>query len=98
MLAFLDALCAALSQRDADALLRLLAHPLASALPDAVMAEVMQVVEGRAAAHFAPINALRLYHQTAHFLGMSRERQPAVPSVARATPRTAQMELPLQVA
>lgn len=99
MLAFLDAFCAALLQRDAAAVGRLLQHPLAAALPEAVRAEAQRVLEGGPGPHAAPLQALRLYHQTAHLLGVSHDaaHQPAPPPAAPAGPveRSRQMELAL---
>ena len=57
MLAFLDTLCSALLARDAQQILDLLQHTLARALRRG----------GRAM--IAPVQTLRLYHQTAHLLG-----------------------------
>ena len=90
MLAFLDALCAALMAQDADAARRLLDHPLAGALPDAVRGEAQRVIDGTERPHVMPLATLRLVHQTAHCLGVARESRPTVPSRATA----AQMELP----
>ena len=91
MLAFLDALCAALMAQDADAVRRLLDHPLAGALPDAVRGEAQQVIDRTGRPHVMPLATLRLVHQTAHCLGVARETRPLPQS--RTAPAT-QMELP----
>lgn len=70
MLAYLDALCNALLSRNIEALRDLLKHPLAAALPEPVVAEVQEILSGEAQTFRAPIHALRLYHQTAHLLGV----------------------------
>lgn len=98
MLAFLDALCAALLSRDAAAVRQLLRHPLASALPASVRDEACRVLDGEARPFAAPLNALRLYHQTAHLLGVSHDAASRLAG-SRMPPvkRAAQMELPLPV-
>ena len=69
MLAFLDSLCGALRARDLLLIRRLLDHPLASALPRGVREEVRAIASGNARSHVAPLQTMRLYHQTAHLLG-----------------------------
>ncbi len=97
MLAFLDALCAALLSRDAALVRQLLRHPLASALPAAVLDEAQQVVAGASRPYGAPLNALRLYHQTAHLLGVAHDSASRLaPPVGRAK-GSSQIELPLSV-
>ena len=102
MLAFLDALCSALRSRDANAIAALLRHPLASALPAQVVLEAERIAEGGVGEHAAPLHTLRLYHQTAHLLGVCADpalRFRSVPT-ARGTvnERPRQMELPLRAA
>jgi len=98
VLAYLDALCSALLSRNIEALRDLLKHPLAAALPEPVVAEVQQILSGQAQSFSAPINALQLYHQTAHLLGVCtdpaspRFRETVEPVQAE---RARQMELPL---
>lgn len=75
MLAFLEALCTALVQRDKDALQRLLQHPLAGALPSVVVEEARKALSGALPGTHAPIHALRLYHQTAHLLSTTAARR-----------------------
>lgn len=69
MLAFLDSLCGALRARDLLLIRRLLDHPLASALPRGVREEARAIASGAARSYVAPLQAMRLYHQTAHLLG-----------------------------
>jgi hypothetical protein len=100
MLAFLDALCVALLARNAAATRELLEHPLASTLPEVVLQEARRVVLGESAPLEAPLHALRLYHQTAHLLGVrtdpaSRASEAAPPALRGE--RARQMELPLHV-
>lgn len=98
MLAFLENLCGALSARDADLIRRLLSHPLAQALPRAVRDEARAIASGNARGFVAPLQAMHLYHQTAHLLGVCSDaatrRAAAAPDAIRATP--AQIELPLE--
>lgn len=98
MLAFLDAFCSALLNRDAVVVRQLLQHPLAAALPANVREEARRILDGESRPFAAPLQALRLYHQTAHLLGVSHdaasriERRPAAPSSGE---RARQMELAL---
>lgn len=94
MLAFLDALCAALIARDAARIRQLLAHPLSRALPRAVRDEASAIATGASNGFVAPLNTLRLYHQTAHLLGV-RSDPAARPPRQKKAPR--QMDLPLDV-
>lgn len=69
MLAFLDSLCAALIIRDVSRIRQLLAHPLARALPRAVREEALAIADGSPRSA-TPLQTMRLYHQTAHLLGV----------------------------
>ena len=69
MLAFLDSLCSALLARDAQRILELLRHPLARALPRQVREEALLIARRGGRTMIAPVQTLRLYHQTAHLLG-----------------------------
>ena len=69
MLAFLDSLCTALLARDAQQILSLMRHPLARALPRQVREEAMLIARRGGRTLIAPVQTLRLYHQTAHLLG-----------------------------
>jgi hypothetical protein len=69
VLAFLDTLCSALLARDPQRILELLQHPLARALPRQVREEAHLIARRGGRAMIAPVQTLRLYHQTAHLLG-----------------------------
>lgn len=97
MLAFLDALCAALLSRDAELVRQLLRHPLASALPAAVLDEAARVMDGGARPYTAPLHALRLYHQTAHLLGIAQDTASRLSATAAPRKGSSQIELPLSV-
>lgn len=94
MLAFLDSLCTALLARDVARIRQLLAHPLSRALPRAVRDEATSVASGAARRHRVPLEALKLYHQTAHVLGVradpSTRRTKGLPATRH------QVELPLE--
>jgi hypothetical protein len=98
VLAFLDAFCTALLHRDEMIVRQLLQHPLAAALPQPVRDEAHRILEGEARPFAAPLQALRLYHQTAHLLGVSHDAatrlEPGRASIAPAE-RSRQMELAL---
>lgn len=93
MLAFLDSLCVALIARDVVRTRQLLAHPLSRALPRAVRDEASSIAAGSPRGFAAPLHAMRLYHQTAHLLGVRSD--PAVRREATAQPRR-QIDLPLE--
>jgi hypothetical protein len=97
MLAFLDALCAALLSRDAESVRRLLRHPLASALPATVLDEAQGVLDGAARPYAAPLHALRLYHQTAHLLGVARDSASRLAVPTSRAKAGNQIELPLAI-
>lgn len=101
MLAFLDSLCGALIARDADHIRRLLAHPLARALPASVRHEAVAIAQGTRRGFVAPLETLRLYHQTAHLLGVSADpatRNSSTCPAPRVVAERRQMELPLGAA
>jgi hypothetical protein len=83
VLAFLDALCAALLARKTDQILELLRHPLAHALPRQVREEALLIARRGGRAMIAPVQTLRLYHQTAHLLGSCAD--PATEASAEAS-------------
>ena len=93
MLAFLDSLCAALIARDVIRIRQLLAHPLSRALPRAVREEAAAIAGGLPRGYTAPLQAMRLYHQTAHMLGVRSD-----PALRRAPPEPSrrQFDLPLE--
>lgn len=97
VLAFLQSLCSALLSRNVEALRDLLEHPLAAALPEQVVGEAQRIISGEAQPFSAPLNALQLYHQTAHLLGVcvdpgSRPEPTQRRSLSHDAP---QIELPL---
>ena len=69
MLAFLDTLCTALLARDSERISELLRHPLARALPRQVREEAMLIARRGGRSMIAPVQTLRLYHQTENLLG-----------------------------
>jgi len=94
MLAFLESLCSALTARDVIRIRQLLAHPLARALPRAVREEASAIAGGSSRGYVAPLQAMRLYHQTAHLLGVRSD--PAVRRPAALEPGRRQFDLPLE--
>jgi hypothetical protein len=92
MLAFLDSLCAALITRDVVRIRQLMAHPLSRALPRAVVEEATAIAGGAPRGFSAPLQAMRLYHQTAHLLGVRSD--PAIHTVR--DPGRRQFDLPLE--
>jgi hypothetical protein len=94
MLAFLDSLCAALIARDVIRIRQLLAHPLSRALPRAVREEASAIAGGSSRGFVAPLQAMRLYHQTAHLLGVRSDPAVRQPTVRETTRR--QIDLPLE--
>ena len=93
MLAFLDSLCAALIARDVIRIRQLMAHPLSRALPRAVREEAHAIASGSSRRFLAPLQAMRLYHQTAHLLGVRSD--PALRTRSGETGRS-QMDLNLE--
>lgn len=93
MLAFLDSLCGALIARDVIRIRQLLAHPLSRALPRAVRDEASAIAGGSSRANMAPLQTMRLYHQTAHLLGVRSD--PAVRRPVSREPGRRQIDLPL---
>lgn len=91
MLAFLDTLCTALLARDAQRISELLQHPLARALPRQVREEAMLIARRGERAMIAPVQTLRLYHQTAHLLGVGSD--PAVNSASADERALRQLEI-----
>jgi len=93
MLAFLDSLCTALIARDVIRIRQLMAHPLSRALPRAVREEATAIAAGLPRRYTAPLQAMRLYHQTAHLLGVRSD--PAIRQPSR-EPGRRQYDLPLE--
>ena len=91
MLAFLDSLCTALLARDTQKIVDLLQHPLARALPRQVREESMLIARRGGRAMIAPVQTLRLYHQTAHLMGACSD--PATDGDANDSPSMRQLEM-----
>ena len=91
MLAFLDSLCTALLARDGHRILELLRHPLARALPRQVREEALLIARRGGRAMIAPVQTLRLYHQTAHLMGACSD--PATDPRATDTGSQRQLEI-----
>lgn len=68
MLAYLDALLAALTLRDGAEIERLLGHPLARTLPADVREEATAFAVGGCDPLAAPLKAMHLRHRTAELL------------------------------
>jgi len=94
MLAFLDSLCGALVARDVIRIRQLLAHPLSRALPRAVRDEATAIAGGSSRPTVAPLQTMRLYHQTAHLLGVRSD--PAVRRPTSRAPGRRQIDLQLE--
>jgi hypothetical protein len=91
VLAFLDTLCSALLARDANRILELLAHPLARALPRQVREEALLISRRGGRTLIAPVQTLRLYHQTAHLLGACSD--PATATTSQDAASLRQLEI-----
>ncbi len=83
MLAYLEALCAALLSHDAPTVQGLLVQPLARALPRAVRDEALAICRAGPTTLRAPMHTLRFYYQT---LQLS-ESEPAAPASAASPER-----------
>lgn len=73
MLAFLDALCAALLARHSIEIYRLLALPQARQLPRAVREEATLIAKAGPTSHIAPIQALHLFYKLSHLVDESTD-------------------------
>lgn len=91
MLEFLDTLCSALLARDGARIGCLLGHPLARALPRQVREEAMLIARHGQRAMIAPVQTMRLYHQTAHLLGACSD--PATDRARRGEAAEGQLEI-----
>jgi hypothetical protein len=85
MLAYLEDLCGALIAHDADAIQRLLAHPLARSLPRQVREEAIAISRANAATLRAPIQTLRFYHQTLQLGAPGQDTQASGPTASEPT-------------
>jgi hypothetical protein len=88
VLAFLDALCAALLARHSIEIYRLLALPQARKLPRSIREEATVIAKAGPTSHIAPIQALHLFYKLSHLVDESAE----LDEPERAKPRP-QMEI-----
>lgn len=95
MLAFLDALCAALLARNTIEICRLLALPRARKLPRVVREEAMTIARAGPTSHMAPIHTLQLYYKLSHLVDESAELEPVSDDEDDAP--EPQMELPFRI-
>ena len=111
MLAYLDAMIAAIAVRDHVEVAHLLAHPLARILSAAARAEVDAFRDGTRDPRAAPLLVMQLRHQTAELLRDvpvvadraevaevavgPRRPRAQSPEIGRRAGRLVQMELPL---
>ena len=93
MLAYLDALCAALLARNAIEIFRLLGLPDAKKLPRGVREEAVMIAKAGPDGFQAPIQALHLYYKLSHLVDESTELDPSTDS---ALPIGTQMEIPFR--
>lgn len=75
MLAYLDALCAALLARHSIEIFRLLGLPAARKLPREVREEAVMIAKAGPDSFLAPIQALHLYYKLSHLVDESAELQ-----------------------
>lgn len=95
MLAFLDALCAALLARNTIEICRLLGLPRARKLPRIVREEAMAIAKAGPTSHLAPIHTLQLYYRLSHLVDESSELEPVIED-GDEEPEP-QMELPFRI-
>jgi hypothetical protein len=91
VLAYLDALCAALLARHAIEIYRLLALPQAKHLPRAIREEATMIAKAGPTSHIAPIQALHHFYKLSHLVDESTELYE--PKRAEHTERKPQMEI-----
>lgn len=99
MLAYLDALCAALLARNAIEVRRLLALPDSRRLPRAVREEALAMARRDPDSFAAPVQALQHYYRLSHLVDHDAELgDPGAEAPARGTAReSAQMEFRFRV-
>jgi|SRR5580704_4959437 hypothetical protein len=73
MLAFLDALCAALLARHSIEIFRLLGLPAARKLPRDVREEAVMIAKAGPDSFLAPVQALHCYYKLSHLVDESAE-------------------------
>ncbi len=96
MLAYLDALCAALLARNAIEIFRLLGLPEAKRLPRIVREEAIAIGKAGPDSFIAPVQALHMYYKYTHLVDETAELEPA-PSSKRTKGRRSnqdEQELP----
>lgn len=94
MLAFLDALCAALLARHSIEVYRLLALPVARKLPRAVRDEAVTIAKAGPDSFMAPVQALHLYYKLSHLVDGSAELVPEEWTAQEQKRTGPQMEFP----
>jgi hypothetical protein len=95
MLAFLDALCAALLARNTIEICRLLSLPRARQLPRVVREEAMAIAKAGPTSHLAPLQTLQLYYKLSHLVDESSELEPMSDDDVEAP--EPQIELPFRI-
>lgn len=95
MLAFLDALCAALLARHSIEIFRLLGLPAARKLPRDVREEAVMIAKAGPDSFLAPVQALHLYYKLSHLVDESAELDEAEKGDKRAA-YNPQMEFPFR--
>jgi len=93
MLAYLDALCAALLARNAIEIFRLLGLPDAKKLPRGVREEAVTIAKAGPDGFHAPIQALHLYYKLSHLVDESTDLDPPIDATP---PFGTQMEIPFR--
>jgi len=96
MLAFLDALCAALLARNSIEVFRLLGLPDARKLPRDVREEAVRIAKAGPDSFAAPVLALHLYYKLSHLVDESAELSDDGTADDAGTLRGPQMEFPFQ--
>ncbi len=95
MLAYLEALCAALLSHDTPTVQGLLAQPLARGLPRAVRDEALAMCRAGPTTLRAPMQTLRFYYQTLQLSESEPSRQAPTASTERDDEPHEQIELVL---
>jgi hypothetical protein len=94
MLAYLDALCAALLARNSIEVFRLLGLPDARKLPREVREEAVRIAKAGPGSFAAPVQALHLYYKLSHLVDESAELE--VDEEEPAKKFSPQMEFPFR--
>lgn len=95
MLAYVDALCAAMLGRNSAEIKRLLALPHAAKLPRRVREEATTIAKSNGYGHAAPVHALHYFYTLTHLLDENND--PLFDSEMSRVERP-QIELPLRTA